>query len=108
MTAFVNLPESVRVVVLSGRGDHFCAGVGLSMQGEPSVAEASTFQVLSEGRRDLLVGDGGSMRLPRLIEAARTADMMLTCRAVDAEEGARIGLCMQVLLDGKAGKVATL
>ena len=38
-TAFVNLPESTRVVVLSGAGDHFCAGLDLSELGERSVAE---------------------------------------------------------------------
>ena len=38
-TAFVNLPESVRAVVLSGEGDHFCAGLDLSELGARSVAE---------------------------------------------------------------------
>jgi enoyl-CoA hydratase/carnithine racemase len=38
-TAFVNLPEDARVVVLSGEGDHFCAGLDLSELGERSVAE---------------------------------------------------------------------
>ena len=38
-TAFVNLPEAVRAVVLSGEGDHFCAGLDLSELGERSVAE---------------------------------------------------------------------
>jgi enoyl-CoA hydratase/carnithine racemase len=38
-TAFVNLPESVRAVVVSGEGDHFCAGLDLSELGERSVAE---------------------------------------------------------------------
>jgi enoyl-CoA hydratase/carnithine racemase len=38
-TAFVNLPETTRVVVLSGAGDHFCAGLDLSELGERSVAE---------------------------------------------------------------------
>ena len=38
-TAFVNLPETVRAVVLSGEGDHFCAGLDLSELGERSVAE---------------------------------------------------------------------
>jgi len=37
-TAFVNLPPEVRVVVLSGEGDHFCAGLDLSELGERSVA----------------------------------------------------------------------
>ncbi len=38
-TSFVNLPEAVRAVVLSGEGDHFCAGLDLSELSERSVAE---------------------------------------------------------------------
>jgi (methylthio)acryloyl-CoA hydratase len=38
-TAFVNLPEATRAVVLSGEGEHFCAGLDLSEVAERSVAE---------------------------------------------------------------------
>jgi enoyl-CoA hydratase/carnithine racemase len=38
-TFFVNLPEPVRAVVLTGEGDHFCAGLDLSELSERSVAE---------------------------------------------------------------------
>jgi enoyl-CoA hydratase/carnithine racemase len=38
-TAFINLPEATRVVVLSGEGDHFCAGLDLSELGDRGVAE---------------------------------------------------------------------
>jgi enoyl-CoA hydratase/carnithine racemase len=38
-TAFVNLPEAVRAVVLSGEGEHFCAGLDLSELSERSVGE---------------------------------------------------------------------
>jgi enoyl-CoA hydratase/carnithine racemase len=38
-TAFINLPEATRVVVVSGEGDHFCAGLDLSEVSERSVAE---------------------------------------------------------------------
>ncbi|MEO8313024.1 MAG: crotonase/enoyl-CoA hydratase family protein [Caldimonas sp.] len=38
-TAFVNLPEATRAVVLSGAGDHFCAGLDLAEVTERSVAE---------------------------------------------------------------------
>ena len=37
-TAFINLPEGTRVVVLSGEGDHFCAGLDLSELMERDVA----------------------------------------------------------------------
>ncbi len=38
-TAFVNLPAQARVAVISGLGDHFCAGLDLSDLSERSVAE---------------------------------------------------------------------
>ena len=38
-TAFVNLPDDVRAVVISGEGEHFCAGLDLSELRERSVAE---------------------------------------------------------------------
>lgn len=147
-TAFVNLPEATRVVVLSGAGDHFCAGLDLSELGERSVAEGvihsrswhaafeqiqfgrvpviavlhgavvggglelasaahirvaehSAFYGLPEGQRGLFVGGGGSARVPRLIGAARMADMMLTGRVYDAHEGYAIGLSQYVVEDGQ-------
>jgi enoyl-CoA hydratase/carnithine racemase len=38
-TALINLPAGVKAVVLSGAGDHFCAGLDLSELSERSVAE---------------------------------------------------------------------
>jgi len=35
-TVFVNLPEEARAVIISGEGDHFCAGLDLSELGERS------------------------------------------------------------------------
>lgn len=147
-TAFVNLPESARVVVLSGEGEHFCAGLDLSELGERTVAEgivhsrswhaafeqiqfarvpviavlhgavvggglelasaahirvaeSSAFYGLPEGQRGLFVGGGGSARVPRLVGAARMADMMLTGRVYDAEEGMRVGFSQYVVDAGK-------
>ena len=148
-TAFVNLPEGTRAVVLSGAGDHFSAGLDLASLGEHSVAEGvmhsrmwhaafeqiefgrvpviavlhgavvggglelataahiriaerSTFYGLPEGQRGLFVGGGGSARIPRLIGAARMADVMLTGRVYGADEGLAIGLS-QYLVDDGAG-----
>jgi enoyl-CoA hydratase/carnithine racemase len=147
-TAFVNVPESVRAVVLSGEGEHFCAGLDLSELGERSVAEGivhsrswhtafeqiqfgrvpviavlhgavvggglelasaahirvaekSAFYALPEGQRGLFVGGGGSARVPRLVGASRMADMMLTGRVYDAEEGYRIGMSQYLVGDGE-------
>jgi len=41
-TVFVNLPAGTRVVVLSGEGEHFCAGLDLSEIMERSTAEGIT------------------------------------------------------------------
>lgn len=161
-SCFIKLPASVRAAVLSGEGEHFCAGLDLAELTERSVAEGiehsrswhsafeqiqfgrvpviavlqgavvggglelassahirvaetSTFYGLPEGTRGLFVGGGGSARIPRLIGAARMADMMLTGRVYDAEEGLRIGLSQYVVEPGKgletafalAAKVAT-
>ena len=38
-TCFVNLPAEVSAVVLSGEGEHFCAGLDLSELSDRSVAE---------------------------------------------------------------------
>ena len=138
-TAFINLPDDLRAVVLSGEGEHFCAGLDLSALSERDVAggiahsrgwhaafdqmqfgrvpvvavlhgavvggglelasaahvrvaERTTFYSLPEGQRGLFVGGGGSARIPRLIGVARMADMMLTGRVLDAEEGPQAGL----------------
>jgi enoyl-CoA hydratase/carnithine racemase len=146
---FGGFGDPVRAAVLSGEGEHFCAGLDLSELQERDVAEAilhsrnwhaafdriqfgrvpviavlhgavvggglelaaaahiriaerSAFFGLPEGTRGIFVGGGGSARIPRLIGAARMADMMLTGRVHDAEEGHRIGLS-QYLVDEGAG-----
>jgi enoyl-CoA hydratase/carnithine racemase len=38
-TALINLPQSARVIVLSGAGEHFCAGLDLAELSERSVGE---------------------------------------------------------------------
>ncbi len=38
-TAFINLPETTRAVVVSGAGEHFCAGLDLAEVSERSVVE---------------------------------------------------------------------
>lgn len=147
-TVFVNLPASFRVAVVSGEGDHFCAGLDLSEVLERStfegiahsrmwhacfdqiqygpvpviavlhgavvggglelassahlrVAEDSTFYGLPEGTRGIFVGGGGSVRVSRLIGAARMTDMMLTGRVFDADEGQALGISNYRVADGQ-------
>ncbi len=146
---FQNLPQGVRAAVVSGNGDHFCAGLDLSELSERDaaqgvlhsrmwhaaldclekgsvpvvaalhgavvggglelasachirVADESTFYALPEGTRGIFVGGGGSVRVPKLIGAARMTDMMLTGRVYNAAEGERVGLAQYLVPTGTA------
>ena len=76
-------------------------GLELAVAAHVRVAESSAFYGLPEGQRGIFVGGGGSARIPRLIGAARMADMMLTGRVYGAEEGLRIGLSQYVVESGE-------
>jgi (methylthio)acryloyl-CoA hydratase len=64
------------------------------------VAETNAFYAFPEGQRGIFVGGGGSVRVPRLIGAARVVDMMLTGRVLDAEEGQAMGLSTYLVEPG--------
>ncbi|MEJ8848878.1 crotonase/enoyl-CoA hydratase family protein [Variovorax rhizosphaerae] len=66
------------------------------------VADASTFYALPEGSRGIFVGGGGSVRIPKLIGAARMTDMMLTGRVYNAEDGERAGFAQYLVPEGTA------
>ncbi|MEO7244039.1 MAG: crotonase/enoyl-CoA hydratase family protein [Rubrivivax sp.] len=65
------------------------------------VADTSTFYAFPEGQRGIFVGGGGSVRVPRLIGTARVADMMLTGRVLDADEGQACGLSTYLVPPGE-------
>jgi (methylthio)acryloyl-CoA hydratase len=76
-------------------------GLELASSAHIRVAEDSAFFAFPEGQRGIFVGGGGSVRVPRLIGAARMADMMLTGRVLDAEAGAAAGLAQYRVADGQ-------
>ena len=77
-------------------------GLELASACHVRVADATTFYALPEGSRGIFVGGGGSVRIPKLIGAARMTDMMLTGRVYDAQEGERIGLAQYLVPEGQA------
>ena len=66
------------------------------------VADETTFYALPEGSRGIFVGGGGAVRIPRLIGAARMADMMFTGRVYQAGEGERAGFAQYLVPPGQA------
>ena len=73
-------------------------GLELAASVHLRVAEPNAFFALPEGQRGIFVGGGGSVRIAKLMGAARMADMMLTGRTITAAEAERWGV-VQYLSD---------
>ncbi|WP_238011382.1 enoyl-CoA hydratase-related protein [Dactylosporangium sp. AC04546] len=135
--------DTVRVVVLTGSGKAFCAGVDLKDQTPPAghelaggtesvsaalarfrkpviaaingpavgggleLALAADLRIagphatfaLTEARIGSMPGAGGTQRLPLLVGRAVAMKMLLTGRAIDAQEALRAGLVSDVVAD---------
>jgi len=89
-------------VVAALHGAVVGGGLELASACHIRVADGSTFYALPEGTRGIFVGGGGSVRVPKLIGAARMADMMFTGRVYDAQDGERIGLAQYLVPTGTA------
>jgi (methylthio)acryloyl-CoA hydratase len=64
-------------------------GMELAASTQIRVADESAFFALPEGQRGIFVGGGGSVRVARLVTAARMADMVLAGRVLSAAEAER-------------------
>jgi enoyl-CoA hydratase/carnithine racemase len=89
-------------VVAALHGAVVGGGLELASACHIRVADATTFYALPEGSRGIFVGGGGAVRIPRLIGAARMADMMFTGRVYKAEEGERAGFAQYLVPAGQA------
>lgn len=90
--AFESIETGRLPVIAVLRGAVIGGGLELACAAHLRVAERTSFYALPEGQHGLFVGGGGSVRIPRLIGAHRMADMMLTGRVLNAEEGHSLGL----------------
>lgn len=89
-------------VVAALHGAVVGGGLELASACHIRVADDTTFFALPEGTRGIFVGGGGSVRVPKLIGAARMADMMFTGRVYNAADGERIGLAQYLVPAGTA------
>ncbi|MDM0012387.1 crotonase/enoyl-CoA hydratase family protein [Variovorax sp. J22P168] len=89
-------------VVAALHGAVVGGGLELASACHIRVADSSTFYALPEGSRGIFVGGGGSVRIPKLIGAARMTDMMMTGRVYNAEDGERAGFAQYLVPEGTA------
>lgn len=89
-------------VVAALHGAVVGGGLELASSCHIRVADESAFYALPEGSRGIFVGGGGSVRIPKLIGAARMTDMMLTGRVYSAVEGEKVGLAQYLVPKGQA------
>ncbi len=89
--------------VIAAVEGHACAGgLGVALYCDLRVAdETAVFGVFSR-RWGVPMSDGTTVRLPRLVGMSRALDMLLTGRAIGAEEAERIGLANYVVAKGRA------
>ncbi|MCD6520822.1 MAG: enoyl-CoA hydratase/isomerase family protein [Anaerolineae bacterium] len=100
--ALCELIETSPKPVIAAINGRFALGGGteLIMACHLRLAEASTQIGSPEVRLGLMVGWGGSQRLPRLVGVGRALELLLTGKRISAQEAAAIGLVNQVVPDG--------
>jgi enoyl-CoA hydratase len=87
-------------------GHAVAGGLELALWCDLRVVERSAVMGVYCRRWGVPLIDGGTIRLPRLIGHSRALDLILTGRAVDAEEALQIGLANRVVDDGSALEAA--
>jgi 2-(1,2-epoxy-1,2-dihydrophenyl)acetyl-CoA isomerase len=84
-------------VIAAVNGPAVGAGFGLALAADLRLVSAAATMAAGYVRRGLSPDAGVTYHLPRLIGAARAADIILTGRDVSAEEADRIGLASAVV-----------
>ena len=89
-------------VIAAVEGYAVAGGLELALMCDLRVAaRGATFGVFCR-RWGVPLIDGGTVRLPRIVGMGRALDMILTGRAVGADEALAMGLATQVVEDGQA------
>ncbi len=93
-------------VIAAIAGHAVAGGLELALWCDLRVAEASAVLGVFCRRFGVPLIDGGTIRLPRLIGLSRALDLILTGRAVAADEALAIGLVNRVVPHGSARAAA--
>lgn len=83
------------------KGGVIGGGLEMAATTHVRVCEETAYFQLPEGQRGIFVGGGASVRVSRIIGAGRVAEMMLTGRTFDVNEGYTLGLGHYVVPDGQ-------
>jgi len=93
-------------VIAAIEGHAVAGGLELALWCDLRVAAADAILGVFCRRFGVPLIDGGTIRLPRLIGLSRALDLILTGRAVDAQEALAIGLVNRVVGKGEARAAA--
>jgi enoyl-CoA hydratase len=93
-------------VIAAVAGHAVAGGLELALWCDLRVAEESAVFGVFCRRWGVPLVDGGTVRLPRLVGEGRALDMVLTGRAVPADEALAFGLANRVVPDGTARAAA--
>lgn len=93
-------------VIAAVSGHAVAGGLELALWCDLRVVERSAVLGVFCRRFGVPLIDGGTVRLPRLIGLSRALDLILTGRAVDADEALAMGLANRVVDDGQALQAA--
>jgi enoyl-CoA hydratase len=89
-------------VLAAVSGHAVAGGLELALWCDMRIADETAVFGVSCRRWGVPLIDGGTVRLPRLIGLSRAMDMILTGRAVDAQEALAIGLANRVVEAGQS------
>ena len=93
-------------VIAAVAGHAVAGGLELAIWCDLRVVEESAIFGVYCRRWGVPLIDGGTVRLPRLIGQSHALDMILTGRAVEADEALRMGLANRVVSNGEARRAA--
>jgi enoyl-CoA hydratase len=99
---YTRRPDVFKPVIAAINGWAVAAGLENALLADIRiVAENAVFGAL-ERRWNIVAGDGMTVRLPMVVGYARAMEMIITGRAVKADEALRIGLANEVVPEGKS------